>query len=88
MDLQQMTEKFDKIAELGKDDIRFHSVHDSPFRVYGLLYQDGKFRRLPEAVAVQCHETVPEHHACTAGGRLRFKTDSAYVAIAAKLPNV
>ena len=88
MDLQQMTEKFDKIAELGKDDIRFHSVHGSPFRVYGLRYMDGKFRRLPEAVAKQGHETVLEHHACTAGGRLRFKTDSAYVAIAAKLPNV
>ena len=88
MDLQQMKEKFDKIAELGKDDIKFHSVHDAPFRIHGLLYMDGKFRRLPEAVAKQCHETVLEHHACTAGGRLRFKTDSAYVAIAVKLPNV
>ena len=88
MDLQQMTEKFDKITELGKDDIKFHAVHDAPFRVCGLLYQDGKYRRLPEVIAKQGHETVLEHHACTAGGRLRFQTDSAYVAIAAKLPNV
>ena len=88
MNLQQMQEKFENISELGKDDIRFHSVHDHPFRIYGLFFQDGKFRRLPEAVAKKGHETVLEHHACTAGGRLRFKTDSAYVAIAAKLPNV
>ena len=88
MDLQKMKEKFEAISELEKDDIRFHSVHDQPFRVYGLLYMGGKFRRLPEEIAKKGHETVLEHHACTAGGRLRFKTDSSYVAIAAKLPNV
>lgn len=40
MDLQEMTEKFEKISELGKDDVQFYSVHDQPFRVYGLLYMD------------------------------------------------
>ena len=88
MDIEKMTERFDKISELRKDDIRFHSVHDRPFRVYGLFFEDGRFRRLPESVARTGHETVLEHHACTAGGRLRFRTDSPYVAIAAKLPNV
>lgn len=88
MDLQEMKEKFEKISELGKDDIKFHSVHDRPFRIYGLLYMGGKFRRLPEAVAKTGHETVLEHHACTAGGRLRFMTDSPYIALAAKLPQI
>lgn len=88
MNLQAMKEKFEKISELEKSDVVFHAVHDGPFRVYGLFYRDGKYRRLPEEVAKTGHETVLEHHACTAGGRLRFKTDSAYVAIAARLPNV
>ncbi|MBO5269844.1 MAG: hypothetical protein J6B77_03595, partial [Clostridia bacterium] len=88
MDLQNMKEKFEKIGELGKDDIRFYSVHEQPFRVYGLFYADGKFRRLPESVARTAHETVLEHHAATAGGRVRFKTDSPYIAIAARLPYV
>lgn len=65
MDLQEMTEKIEKISELGKDDVQFYSAHDQPFRVYGLLYMDGKYRRLPEAVAKTGHETVLEHHACT-----------------------
>lgn len=88
MDLQRVKENLEKISGQERNDIRFHSVHDQPFRVYGLFYMDGKFRRLPEAVAKTGHETVLEHHACTAGGRLRFQTDSAYVAIAARLPQV
>lgn len=88
MDLQAMKEKFEKISELEKDDVVFHAIHDRPFRVYGLFHKDGKYRRLPEEVAKTGHETVLEHHACTAGGRLRFQTDSPYIAIAAKLPTV
>lgn len=85
---QNLKEQFEKLTELGREDLHFHSVHDRPLRVYGIFFEDGKFRRLPEAVARTGHETVLEHHACTAGGRLRFVTDSPYIALVCRLPYV
>ena len=52
-----------------------------PFKIYGVYYEDGKFRRMPEKVAKTVSEGVYRLHACTTGGRIRFKTNSPYVAI-------
>lgn len=65
----------------------FYDVRQAPFGVYGLYdYQNGnQFRRLPEAVARATSEGVARLHTNTAGGRVRFSTDSAYVAIQADM---
>lgn len=85
-------EKADKNLQvaknIGRDDVVFYNVRSEPFAVYGLLYEGGMFRRLPEAVAKSVGEGVYGLHACTAGGRVRFRTDSEYVAICAKMPQV
>lgn len=75
-------------TSIEKDDIRFYNARREPFGIYGIFYEDGKFRRLPEAVAKTVSEGVHFLHANTAGGRLRFKTNSPYVAISAKMENV
>jgi hypothetical protein len=43
---------------------------------------------MPEAVAKTVSEGVHFLHANTAGGRLRFKTDSSYIAISTKLDSI
>lgn len=50
--------------------------------IYGLI-PDEKFlaRRLPEAVAQQVNDGVCNYSEYTAGGRIRFSTDSSYVAL-------
>ena len=81
-------------TELDKADIRFYNVLQAPFRVYGLLYENGVFCRLPEQVA---HDAEAEYeqwdgvhrlYACGAGGRVRFATDSPYIAIHAVMPEM
>ncbi len=86
--LEQIDPNFRVETTIDKDDITFYDVQKAPFKVYGLLYEDGKFRRLPECVAAATNEGVLELHAKTTGGRVRFKTNSPYVAIHAEMPQI
>ena len=62
----------------------FYNVLQAPFKVHGVIHENGKFRRMPEAVAKSVSDGVYSLHTHTAGGRVRFITDSPYVAIKTK----
>ena len=71
-----------------REDLRFYDVREAPFKVYGVFYEGDRFRRLPEAVAKDTSESVHYLHANTTGGRVRFVTDSPYVAIHVEMGNI
>jgi len=75
-------------TKIKETDICFYDVLQPPFSIHGVFYQDGKFRRLPETVAKQINDAAYCRRADTAGGRVRFKTNSAYVAIHAKMSSI
>ncbi len=73
-------------AAAGTGDWR--STQEPPFEIRGVFFEDGKFRRIPEALASQVNQGVFLLHANTAGGRVRFATDSPVISIHAELPYV
>lgn len=75
-------------TELKINDIKFLNINQPPFKIYGVFYEAGKYRRLPENIAVTVNDGVYSFHAHTAGGRVRFKTNSPYIAIHVKMPNI
>lgn len=75
-------------SKINKEDIHFYSADAEPFKLYGIFRENGKYRRMPEAVAKTVSEGVYLLHANTAGGRVRFKTDSSYIAIHAVMENI
>lgn len=75
-------------AEIDKTGLKFYDANSEPFKIYGVSMQGGKFRRLPESVAKSVSDGVYALHANTAGGRVRFRTDSTRIAIHAKMENV
>lgn len=87
-DVSLIDSNFKVETKINQADIKFYDVNQKPFKIYGIYYDDGKFRRIPEEVAKTVNEGVHRLHANTAGGRVRFKTDSSYVAIHAKMPMV
>lgn len=88
MEISEIDHNFKTERILGKNNIEFYDADKPPFRIYG-IYRDGeKYRRMPEDVAKTVSEGVWLLHANTAGGRIRFKTDSSYVAIRAKMSNI
>ncbi len=80
-DIAKLDKNFQVDTSVERDNIKFYNVDASPFKVYG-VYRDGdKYVRMPESVAREVNPTVAILYAKTAGGRVRFKTNSAYVAI-------
>lgn len=75
-------------AKIEQQGIRFFDVLSKPFEIYGIYMDDGKFRRMPENVAENVNNGVLRLHANCAGGRVRFRTNSPYVAISAKMGSI
>lgn len=84
--ISEIDKNFKIETKLNLPDVKFYDVKNEPFSIHGVYFEDGKFRRLPESVAKTVNEGVLGLHANTAGGRVRFMTDSSYVAINVKMP--
>ena len=63
------------------DGLAFFDASLFPFSLHGLLFEEGCFRRLPRKVAESVSEAVAPLSLHTAGGRVRFCTDSPVIAI-------
>ena len=86
--ISEIDKNFKVETKIEKEDIKFYDPKIAPFKVWGLFHEDGMWRRLPESVAKTVSDGVFFLHNTTAGGRIRFKTDSPYVAINAKMPDM
>ena len=70
-----------------KKGIVFYDATKAPFSHHGVWYEDGKFYRVDKNVAPLVSPSVVQKSTQTAGGRIRFKTDSPYIAIKAVFHN-
>lgn len=69
----------------------FYNPKEAPFEIFGLYEptSDAKYyKRLPDEVGKNVSEGVARLYTHTAGGRVRFATDSSSVTIRVKLPVV
>ena len=84
-DISKVDGNFTIETEIDKNDIKFYKIDEAPFKVYGVFKENGKYRRMPEGVAKSVSEGVYALHSNTAGGRVKFVTDSPYIAIHVKM---
>lgn len=87
-DISKVDNNFEIETQIDKKDIEFYKIDEAPFKVHGVFRENGKYRRMPECVAKSVSEGVYALHSNTAGGRVRFTTDSPYIAIHAKMDGV
>lgn len=76
------------VSKVNRPGIVFYDASEEPFRLYGLSYSDSGYCRVPREVAERVSPNVLEMHGYTAGGRIRFVTNSPYVAVHVKLKEV
>ena len=88
MEIEKIDKNFAVKSEIKRDGIRFYDIEDEPFRIYGVFKENGRFVRLPEQTAKRVSEGVEVLSKNTAGGRVRFATDSSYIAIHAVMDNI
>ncbi len=75
---------------LNKNGIAFYDVRREPFSIYGLYdcKDQPVFCRLPKEIAEATNDGVATLYKHTAGGRVRFSTDSELICIKATMNNV
>ncbi len=78
------------VSSIDKPDIKFYDVREAPFELYGFYepLTEPFFRRLPDEVAEATSDGVKRLSAESVGGRVRFATDSEYVAIKVEMLSV
>ncbi|MBE6542165.1 MAG: hypothetical protein E7672_06940 [Ruminococcaceae bacterium] len=87
-DISEIDENFKIEKTIERDGKTFYNVLYPPFKVHGVIHENGKFRRIPESVAKATSPGVYSLHANGAGGRVRFRTNSKSIAIIAKISNI
>ncbi len=86
--IEEIDKNFKVNINIQKEDIVFHSVLSEPFSIHGVFYEGGRFHRMPEDTAKGVSDGVYYNNTSTAGGRVRFRTDSEYVAVSVKMGRI
>lgn len=86
--IDQVDKNFRVETSIPKSDLCFYDARTAPFRIYGLLYENGRFCRMPQETAKSVSDGVYALYANTSGGRVRFVTNSSYVVISAKMDHI
>ena len=77
-------------TNINEPDLCLYDVREEPFRIYGLYNPTAEpvFKRMPDEVALDptMNESVKSLYLHTSGGRIRFGTDSHYVALKVVMP--
>ncbi len=87
MDITKIDERLAN-QPLTVTDVVWHSPFDAPFSIHGMMYDEALslFVRMPQDVAAAVSPSVNALSRNTSGGRIRFRTDSAYVALSCVVP--
>ena len=83
--------QYDLTTKLQEENLKYFDPAKPPFSLHGVLAPDENedcYRRMPAEVARETSRDVAALYTNTAGGRVRFVTDSPYVALKAFLPKV
>ena len=84
--IDQIDRNMTVVGILNRDDIQWYSPKEEPFLIHGLYKPnlEKRYRRIPGDVAAATSEGVEMLSTNTTGGRVRFVTDSPYIAIHAE----
>ncbi len=88
-DIGALDKRLSVETKIEAENLTFYDVRKAPFQIYGLVDPTEKpFRRLPKELSDAVNIQVSSLSTNTSGARVRFKTDSEYVAIKAIMPTI
>ncbi len=87
-DLTKIDKNFAVIPVSEQENICYYDVEDAPFRLYGLMRENGIYCRMPKEIAKSVNDGVAYLYYNTSGGRVRFVTDSKQILIKAEMHGI
>lgn len=88
MDISKIDKNFKVETKIEREGLTFYDIDQAPFKIYGVFREGEHYVRMPTDAAKSVSERVVSLYRHSAGGRVRFVTDSPYVAISIKLDRV
>ncbi len=88
MDISKIDKNFKVETKIEREGLVFYDIDEAPFKIHGAFREGDHYVRLPAEVAKSVNDGVFGLHTHMAGGRVRFVTDSPYVAISVRLNTV
>ena len=80
-DISEIDKNLKVETEIQKDGLKFYDIKEEPFKVYGVFHDGERYRRIADDVAKTVSDGVHYGVKYTAGGRVRFRTNSPFIAI-------
>ncbi len=81
MNIEKLDKNFIIETNITEPDIVWLDAKEAPFTLSGVMHDGKRYLRMPENVATSVSDEVCHLNFNTAGGRVRFRTDSPYIAI-------
>ena len=83
MKIQEIDKHLAVNTDITEPDMVWFNAREYPFTIHGVMYDEDlkRYTRFPMEVAKTVSKAVEVLNTNTSGGRVRFKTDSSYIAI-------
>lgn len=88
MDFTKIDKNMKVETKIEREGLRFYDVDETPFKIHGVFREGDKYVRMPKAIAEPISEGIAWLHAVSSGGRVRFVTDSPYIALKVQISGI
>ena len=68
-------------SKIERDGLKFYDIDEAPFRIHGAYREGDRYVRMPRELAESVNDNIRWLNGHTTGGRIRFVTDSPYIAM-------
>ena len=87
-DIASIDKNFVIETNIERENIKFYDAKEAPICLFGIWHDGEVYRRVPKDVAENTSQGLVSLATATAGGRIRFVTDSPYVILKAQYPSL
>lgn len=81
MDFTKIDKNMKVETKIERDGLKFYDVDEAPFKIHGVFREGDRYVRMPRDLADNVNDSIRWLNGHTSGGRIRFVTDSPYIAV-------
>lgn len=85
LNIDKIDKNFKVETNIERENLTFYDAKKPPFRIHGVFHDGKLYRRVPNDIAYSVSNGVGAGSMLTAGGRVRFITDSPYIVLKAEV---
>ena len=81
MDFTKIDKNMKVETKIEREGLTFYDIDGEPFKIHGVYREDDRYVRMPRELADNVNDSIKWLNGHTTGGRIRFVTDSPYIAL-------